>query len=119
MNPLPWASGPQAHGRGFLSHRPLVGCATPNHVPPVLRAPGGTGAPRRGNPIAPRATMLMAALLLVAPACAIGVTGELRHRVLAAVLITAMFAAIAHRVHAVNLSGAVAGAAMAFLLYVS
>ncbi|MFB3917751.1 MAG: TIGR00297 family protein [Terriglobales bacterium] len=42
-----------------------------------------------------------------------------RHRVLAAIFVTVLFAAFAHRVRAVDTSGAFAGAVVSFLLYVS
>lgn len=42
-----------------------------------------------------------------------------RHRVLAAAIVTVLFATIAHRMRAVDLSGATVGAVISFLLYVS
>jgi uncharacterized protein (TIGR00297 family) len=43
----------------------------------------------------------------------------IRHNVLAGALVTLVFALLAHRTGAVNLSGAVAGATVSFLLYVA
>ncbi len=77
-----------------------------------------------GNVILPLALEFAAAVALAISAAAPFVppspaAADLHHRLLPAAVITVIFAVVAHRMRAVDLGGAVAGAAASFILYVS